>query len=66
MTTEKILSVRQVAEWLGVRVNAVYQYIREEELKAHKLGRKSSRSHWRIYESDLIDFVNRSNGKEKK
>lgn len=54
-----ILTTRQVAEELGVAIGAVYSYIREGTLKAHKIGGYSSRRHWRIKVRDLETFIDR-------
>jgi len=53
-----ILTTRQVAEELGVKIGAVYSYIREGTLKAHKIGGYSKRRHWRIKAIDLESFIN--------
>jgi len=53
-----ILTTRQVAEELGVKIGAVYSYIREGTLKAHKIGGYSNRRHWRIKAKDLETFIN--------
>jgi len=55
---DKILTVKQVAEYLGVKIDTVYLYIKNKKLKAFKLARTSSHSHWRIKESDLQEFIN--------
>jgi len=53
-----ILTTRQVADELGVQIGAVYSYIREGTLKAHKIGGYSNRRHWRIKVKDLEAFIN--------
>lgn len=53
-----ILTTRQVAEELGVKIGAVYSYIREGSLKAYKIGGYSKRRHWRIKVADLEAFIN--------
>lgn len=54
-----ILTTRQVAEELGVKIGAVYSYIREGTLKAYKIGGYSKRRHWRIKRTDFEAFINR-------
>jgi len=58
-----ILTTRQVAEELGVQIGAVYGYIREGTLKAHKIGGDSSRRHWRVKRTDLEAFINNGGAK---
>lgn len=53
-----ILNTRQAASRLGIHINTVYQYIHSGILKAHKIGGSTKRRHWRIYEEDLLAFVN--------
>jgi len=71
MTNNDILmTVDQAAEFLAVIPQTVRDYINAGKLKAHKLGngtgKRSRRREWRIWKSDLVDFVNRSdNTKEE-
>lgn len=58
-----ILTTRQVAEELGVTIGAVYGYIKEGTLKAHKIGGFSKRRHWRIKVTDLEEFIGNGKGK---
>lgn len=52
---EKLLTVEQVAEYLGVHRDTVYAMVRSGRLKAFQLGgRKAS---WRIVEDDLRSFI---------
>lgn len=53
-----ILTTRQVAEELGVKIGAVYSYIKEGTLRAYKIGGYSKRRHWRIKVTDLESFIN--------
>jgi len=54
-----LLSTTQAMEFLDIDWNAIYTYIAEGKLKAHKLGGNGkSRRHWRIWYSDLVAFVN--------
>jgi len=62
---DRLLSSREVMEFLGIDWNAIYTYIAEGKLKAHKLGGNSkSRRHWRIWYSDLVRFVNQDSRNE--
>jgi len=58
---EKIYTTKEVAEHLGVKQGAVWRYINEGYLKAHKIGKGSPRSHWRIKQSDLESFLGKDN-----
>lgn len=52
---EKLLTVEQVAEYLGVHRDTVYAMVRSGRLKAFQLGgRKAS---WRVAEGDLRAFI---------
>ena len=62
---DKLLNTREAMEYLKIDWNAIYTYISEGKLKAHKLGGNGkSRRHWRIWESDLIKFINGEGEKE--
>jgi excisionase family DNA binding protein len=50
--TEKMLSVKEVSEYLGVTKITLYSWIKEGKLKAFKFGRS-----FRIAETDLKEFV---------
>jgi excisionase family DNA binding protein len=50
---EKMLTVREVAQILGLRENTVYGWIRNGKIKSVKLSYKIVR----IKESDLIGFM---------
>lgn len=49
---EKLYSIEQVAEILSLTTRTINNYIKKKELKAYKVGAK-----WRIYQSDLNDFI---------
>lgn len=51
------LSVDEVAVWLGLAPNTIRKYIKQGDLKAHKLKGGNGRV-WRIWKQDVIDFVN--------
>ncbi len=59
---DRLLSTTEAMKFLSVDWNAIYSYIAEGKLKAHKLGGGSSKSrrHYRIWYSDLVAFVNSS------
>jgi len=61
--TDKPLSVKEAADFLGVNTWTVTEYLREGKLRGYKLGngtsKKGSRRRWRIWKEDLIDFLNR-------
>jgi len=60
---DKMLTTTEVAKFLDMSAWKVRDYIKTKVLKAHKIGngagRKGSPKEWRIYEKDLIDFVNK-------
>lgn len=49
---ENLYSIEQVAEILSLTTRTIQNYINEKKLKAYKVGAK-----WRIYESDLEEFI---------
>jgi excisionase family DNA binding protein len=52
---DRLLTVEQVSEYLGVHRDTVYAMVRSGRLRALQLGgRKAS---WRISQSDLLTFV---------
>ena len=60
-----LLSTTQAMKFLGIDWNAIYTYIAEGKLRAHKLGGNGkSRRHWRIWYSDLVAFINQDSGNE--
>lgn len=60
---DRLLTTREVTKILGIGWNTLYRYIKENRLKAHKLGTRGysrdskNRMHWRIKQSDLDDFI---------
>lgn len=61
-TTSKLLTVHEVMIILHVSHNTVYKLIRENKLKAFRLGRdgkksKYNRRPWRIKEGDLAELI---------
>lgn len=61
---EKKYTVGDIVKILEVSHQAVYDWIRGGKLRAYRLGgnggkNRANRLHWRIYESDLLIFVNR-------
>lgn len=58
---EKLLTIEEVAEILRVSTRSITRYIESGRLSASKIGV------WRIKQSDLNDFLNKtSNVKRKK
>jgi excisionase family DNA binding protein len=56
--TEKLLSIKEVAEFLGVSTRTVQKYVNEEDpelrLNGIHLGNR-----WRFEEKDVKDFIER-------
>jgi excisionase family DNA binding protein len=62
MQTRQILTIRQIAEELNISVQRVHQLIKEDRLKAEKIGRD-----WVVASAALTDNVrNRSIGRPAK
>lgn len=61
---DKPMTTAEVAEYLSVNEWTVRLYINQGVLKAHKLGngtgKKGSKRRWRVWRSDLIEFINRN------
>lgn len=51
---EKLMSVEEVAEYLGLHPQTVYSLLREGELRGHKLGRV-----WRIRPGAVDEYIER-------
>ena len=61
--TARLLTVRQAKAILNVDWSTIYSYISDGTLKAHKMGGDGkSKRHWRIWYSDLVDFINGRRG----
>ncbi len=55
---KKYYTTKQAARILQVDMAKVYEYIKADKLKAHRLGGNgSSKRHWRISEDDLEQFI---------
>ncbi len=59
----KLLTVKDVKEMLNVNSATIYEYINSGKLAAHRLGgnggkHRLNRKHWRIWEQDLLEFIN--------
>lgn len=52
---EKYYTPQEIADNLKLNINTIYQYIRENKLKAVKIGNR-----YRISENDLKEFLDRS------
>jgi len=57
---DKLLTIKEVAEYLRVSERSVLRYIEAGRLKASKVG------WWRIKESDLEDFLRKSSNSNKR
>ncbi len=57
MSVAKLFTVKEVAKKLRVSERSVMRYIKSKKLKAAKMGQ------WRIKESDLEQFFNRTSNK---
>jgi excisionase family DNA binding protein len=55
MSTEILLNVKEVADFLQVNVNTVYAWAQNGRMPAIKLGRN-----WRFRRSDLEAWLNRN------
>lgn len=54
------LTVRQVAERLGISVRVVYDRIGDGRLKAYNFGGEGQRALWRVDEEEVARFVRES------
>lgn len=57
--TDKLLTIEEVAEILRVSTRSVTRYIESGKLKASKIGV------WRIKESDLQEFLDKTSNLER-
>ena len=57
MTSERLLTVKDITERLGVHENTVLAWLKRAELKGYRLG--GTRAGWRVRESDLEHFLER-------
>lgn len=57
MNQSKLLTIREAAEFLSFSPHMVREYCKKGTLKAHKVG-EGKNTRWRIWEYDLIEFVN--------
>ena len=60
MTKDRLLTIREVADYLRVSERSVLRYIEAGRLKASKVG------WWRVKQSDLDDFLKRTSNFSKK
>ena len=60
---DKLLTVKDVAEFLSVTTHRVREYLRRGQLKAYKMGNNTgkpgNKREWRIWQKDLVEFINR-------
>ena len=57
---EKLLTIKEVAEYLRVSERSINRYIEAGRLKASKIGQ------WRISQKDLEEFLNQNKNIRKK
>ena len=57
---DKLLTIREVANYLRVSERSVLRYIEARRLKASKVG------WWRVMQSDLDDFLRKTSNFDKK
>lgn len=57
---DKLLTIKEVAEFLRVSERSVLRYIEAGRLKASKVG------WWRVLQSDLDEFLKRTSNLNKK
>ena len=57
---DKLLTIREVANYLRVSERSVLRYIEAGRLKASKVG------WWRVMQSDLDDFLKKTSNLNKK
>lgn len=50
----KVYTLKEVEDMLSVTRRTVYNYIKNGDLKATKIGK-----YWRVQHEDLQDFINR-------
>ena len=64
MSEDKLLTIEQAADFLSISQDGVRRYVNQGLIKAHKLGnhtnKRGNRRPWRIWQSDLIAFINRN------
>jgi len=54
VTTERFLTLADVAEILNISVSQVYALVRNQELEAIKIG---GRNQWRVERSKLEEYI---------
>lgn len=52
MTTERLLTVDEVSDWLSVATRKIVDMAREQELPAYKIGRE-----WRFSREELLTYL---------
>jgi len=57
---DKLLTIKEVADYLRVSERSVLRYIEAGRLKAIKVG------YWRVSEKELQDFIKRNSNNKKK
>ena len=56
---EEYLTLEEVADLLRVSIRSMYRYIKDEKIKATKIG------YWRINRKDLEEFVRKNSNTYK-
>ena len=62
-TVDKVLSVQQAAERLGVTPDMVRKAIRQRRLKAQSLSQEGHRPYYIVTEAALLEYERRPKGK---
>lgn len=57
---DRLLTMQEAADYLRVSTRSIFRYIKDSRLKASKIG------WWRIKQSDLEEFLNKSSNVKRK
>lgn len=60
MAEDKLLTMQEAADFLRVSTRSIFRYIKDRRLRASNIGR------WRIKQSDLEKFLNKSSNVKRK
>ena len=52
MIEDKWLSVNEISDYLGVRIESIYRWLKTKEMPGHKVGR-----HWKFKKSEIDEWV---------
>ncbi|MBN2531854.1 MAG: helix-turn-helix domain-containing protein [Spirochaetales bacterium] len=61
ISSERWLSVEEIAEHLGIKKDTVYKWLAEKEMPAHKVGRL-----WKFKISEIDEWVETGKAGNKK